>query len=127
MGNRGYALLETLFASVILATGIVGVASMFSAGTRAGIRNEQRTTATLLLYDKMEQLRSAGPLPAGGGLDSLHPISGFSETLPMANAQAAFLRLWQVQGATPQTITVVVYESRSGKPPLELARATGSW
>ena len=125
--NRGYALIETLLASMILASGIVGVASVFSISTGAGIRNQQRASATQLLYDKMEQLRNTGTLPIGGSLNPLQPVNGFTEEIITSNSQAPFLRLWQVQGAAPQTITVAVFGRLGAKPPFELSRATGSW
>jgi len=117
--NRGAALLETLVASVILVSGVVAVASIFSFTTGATLRNRQATTATMLLYDKMEQLRTMGS-PAGGSLDPLNPIAGFSD-----NPGGAFLRLWQVQDSETPSLTIAVFASIGPAPPLELARATG--
>jgi Tfp pilus assembly protein PilV len=123
--TRGYALLETLFASMILATGLVSVASIFSVTVKVNVRNQQRTAATLLLSDKMEQLRSA-PSAVGGGLDPSQPVSGFVEYVQVAGDGATFIRLWQVQDE-PRTATVVVLGKIGAAPPLELARATTFW
>lgn len=117
--NRGAALIETLVASVILVSGVVAVASIFSFTTGANLRNQQRTTATMLLYDKMEQLRAEGA-PVGGSLDPLNPIANFSD-----NPGIDLLRVWQVQDSGTPSISVAVFASIGPTPPLELARATG--
>src|SRR4026209_1697425 len=82
--DRGSALIETLVASVILVSGLVSLASIFSVTTTVNFRNQQRTTATLLLYDKMEQLRAASS-PPGGSLDPRNPVAGFMDYVRIAN------------------------------------------
>ncbi len=104
--NRGSALIETLVAAVILVSGLTAVASIFSVTTSVNLRNQQRTTATLLLYDKMEQLRTTGS-PAGGSLDPMNPMAGFMDYVRIdsdgtlitssTDSGSAYLRLWQVQ------------------------------
>ena len=133
---RGYALIETLLASVILVSGIVGVASVFTVTAGVSIRNQQRTVATLLLCDKMEQLKSGGS-PNGGGLDPLAPVSGYMEyvrvgadgtiVVDSTDSQAPYLRLWQIQGSNPQTATVALFGRFGATPRIELARASAAW
>jgi Tfp pilus assembly protein PilV len=133
-GNRGSALLETLIASVILVSGLVSVACIFSVTTSVSVRNQQRTTATLLIYDKMEQLRYSEP-SSGGGLNPSYPIAGFMDyvrigsdgemTVSTSDTQATYIRLWQVQSAENPTITIAVFAGIGSTVPLELARATG--
>jgi len=132
--NRGSSLIETLVAAVILVSGLVAVASIFSITTGVNLRNQQRTTATLLLYDKMEQLRTTGS-PAGGSLDPLNPLEGFMDyvrvgsdgTLITSSADSgpAYHRLWQVQDSGNPTITIAVFAGIGATTPLELVRATG--
>jgi len=132
-GCRGSSLIETLVASVILVSGVVALASIFSVTTRTSVRNQQRTTATMLLYDKMEQLQSGSP--TGGSLDPLNPSDGFMDyvrvgsdgTVSTSNTSlaTAYLRLWEVQDSGNPTITVVVFAGIGATTPLELARATG--
>jgi type II secretory pathway pseudopilin PulG len=134
--NRGYALIETLLGTIILASGLVSVASLFSVSTTVNIRNRQLTAAALLVYDKMEQLHTDG-LSAGGALDPSHPVTGFMEYVHVAadgtvivdniNSPAAYLRLWEVDTSAPSTVTVAVYAGIGRAAPLELARATSSW
>ena len=132
--NRGSALIETLVAAVILVSGLVAVASIFSVSTSVNLRNRQRTTATLLLYDKMEQLRTMGS-PAGGSLDSLNPMAGFMEyvrididgTVVSASTDSglAYLRLWQVQDLGYPSITIAIFAGIGAATPLELVRGSG--
>jgi Tfp pilus assembly protein PilV len=132
--NRGSALIETLVAAVILVSGLVAVASIFSVTTGVSIRNRQRTTATLLLYDKMEQLRTTGS-PAGGSLDPLNPMAGFMEYVRIdsdgtvvsatTDSGSAYLRLWQVQDVGNPAITIAVFAGIGAVTPLELVRGSG--
>lgn len=131
--SRGSALIETLVAAVILVSGLVAVASIFSVTTGINLRNRQRTTATLLLYDKMEQLHATGSA-AGGSLDPANPMAGFMEFVRIASDGAivtssadsgsAFLRLWQVQDVGNPSITIAVFAGIGTSTPLELIRAT---
>jgi len=132
--NRGSSLVETLVAAVILVSGLVAVASIFSVTTGFNYRNRQRTTATLLLYDKMEQLQGTG-CPAGGSLDPANPTTGFMDYVRIAsdgtivtsgaNTGSVYLRLWQVQEVGNAAITIAVFAGVGTSTPLELIRATG--
>ena len=134
--NRGSALIETLVAAVILVSGLVAVASIFSVTTGTSLKNQQRTTATLLLYDKMEQLQSTGSA-IGGSLDPMNPVPGFVDYSRIASdgtivtistdTRPAYLRLWQVQDTGNPTITIAVFAAIGAARPLELIRATGPW
>jgi len=132
--NRGSSLIETLVASAILVSGVVAVASIFSVTTGVNLRNQQRTTATLLLYDKMEQLQAMGA-PEGGSLDPLNPMTGFMDYVRIGSdgtmmihstdISASYLRLWQVQDSENPIITIAVFAGIGRTSQLELARATG--
>jgi Tfp pilus assembly protein PilV len=132
--NRGSALIETLVAAVILVSGLVAVASIFSATTALNVRNQQRTTATLLLYDKMEELQSMRS-PAGGSLDPMNPSAGFMEYVRITSdgtmvssstdSSSPYLRIWQVQDVGNPSITIAVFAGIGKSTPLELIRATG--
>lgn len=132
--NRGSALIESLIAAIILVSGLVAIASIFSITTGVQFRNQKRTMATLLLYDKMEQLQGASAA-AGGSLDPMNPAEGFMDYVRVAsdgqivpasgNSGSAYLRLWQVQDAGNPAITIAVFEGLGATSPLELIRATG--
>jgi len=111
---RGFTLLETLMTTGILAVGLVGVAAIFSYSAHANLNTRHRTTATMLLYDKMEQFKST-PLA-----DSLWAGDGSSDDVP------PYLCSWQISGANPRRVTVIVYVETAGvtSRQLELIRAT---
>ena len=126
--NRGFTLIETLAATAILMFGLAAVASAFGYCAGASLQNQQRAAATLLLHDKMEQLKwtplSGAPWTAGGGLNSEAPAAGFSEYVTQNGV--TFLRMWQISGTVPRTATVAVYApAASWRPrPMEMVRGT---
>jgi type II secretory pathway pseudopilin PulG len=77
--SGGFTLIETLLATAILVTGLVAVAYLFTYSIRTNMMMEQQTSATLLLYNKMEELRgtSYSSLTAGGGLDASSPTPNY--------------------------------------------------
>ena len=98
---RGFTLIETLITTAVLVSGLVAVASLFSYTVRTTLNNQERTTATLLLVDKMEELKSSRI--TSGGSDDIN----------------TFKRVWQVESTSPPKVTVIVYSGRR-----ELIRAT---
>jgi prepilin-type N-terminal cleavage/methylation domain-containing protein len=116
--TRGFTLIETLIASVVLACGLVAVASSFSFVVRSNARNRQMTVATALLYDKMEEFKAA-PLS-----DPLWMNGTGSEQITQG---AVYVREWHVQTTLPRGVTLIVYLVEQHPPALlqtELLRAT---
>jgi prepilin-type N-terminal cleavage/methylation domain-containing protein len=138
--RNGFTLIETLITTAILGLGLIAVASLFSYATGTNYTNGQRTSAMLLLYEKMETFRSTpitGSLwTAGGGLNTAAPVSGYFDyasistsgavTVDTTSTGAPYLRVWQVTGTNPRTVTVIVCAQRAGLTGqrMELARAT---
>jgi type II secretory pathway pseudopilin PulG len=56
-GERGFSLLEVLFASTMLIVGVAGLAQLFALSTRTNTSARATTFASLLAQQKMEQLR----------------------------------------------------------------------
>lgn len=88
----------------IVACGLVAVASIFSFAIRANISNRQMSVATALLYDKMEELKSASILADGSDEVML---------------DGRYVRVWRVSATVPRSVTVIVYAQQT-----ELIRAT---
>ena len=105
--RRGFTLLEILITSFILTTGLVSAAWTFAYAAATNRTNQQRTVATLLLQEKLEQMKNKrGDGPAW--------IPGeYSEY------SGAYLRRWTITGDELKTLTVIVDSQR-----LELARGT---
>jgi prepilin-type N-terminal cleavage/methylation domain-containing protein len=138
--RRGFTLIESLITTAILALGLIAVASLFSYSTGTNYTNRQRTAAMLLLYEKMEMFRStpltSSPWIVGGGLNTAAPVDGYFDyasistsgtiTVDTTSTGAPYLRVWQVSGTSPRTVTVIVCTQRAGATGqrMELARAT---
>ena len=56
--ERGFSLLEVLFATTILTVGIAALAQLFAVSTKANTSAKTTTVASVLAQQKMEQLRS---------------------------------------------------------------------
>lgn len=137
---RGFTLIETLITTAVLVTGLVAVATIFSYSAGANITTQQRTTATVLLYEKMEHFKSAplteGIWIAGGSLNSGIPTSGYYDYATIDSAGGVststtdsslpYLRVWQIGETAPRTITIAVSARKAGLTgrPMELVRAT---
>ena len=138
--SRGFSLIETMIATVVLVTGLLAVASLFSYSIRTNMYTEQMTTGILLANTKMEGLRSTGMagLTAGGGLNSASPTANYFEYVSISTSgaltsdtvttTAPYLTLWMIADANPKIITVAVYAQRSGvtRGMTELIRTTTS-
>jgi len=60
MNNRGFTLIETLVALVVLAIGLLALTSMNITYTRANTFSHYLSEATVLAYEKMERLHAYG-------------------------------------------------------------------
>lgn len=138
--NRGFTLIETLITTGILVTGLVAAASLFAWSVAANYTNQQRTAATTLLADKMEQFTAAGLSDSlwvtGGSLDPAAPGTGYWDyatpgsdgtiTSDTSSTNAPYLRVWAVTGSGPRTVTIIVFAQRAGltRARTEMIRAT---
>jgi hypothetical protein len=66
--ERGFSLAETVIASAVMVTGVMGLVGLFITGTMANQGSHKTTHATLLATQKMEQLRSLAFAYDGQGL-----------------------------------------------------------
>lgn len=135
--GRGFSLIETLLATVILVSGLVTIAHIFSYSIATNINNRQLTEATILLIEKLEQFKSAAlsdsAWATGGSLNPVSPTPGFFDYVSVGNdgglavstGSSPYLRLWQISGTVPRSITVIVYATRAGlsRNRMELIRA----
>jgi prepilin-type N-terminal cleavage/methylation domain-containing protein len=92
--NRGFTLIESLITAAIVAGGLVALAAIFSVAIRANINNRQMAVATALVYDKMEELKSAPSISSGSDRVTLDD---------------QYIRTWQTAAGDPQLVTVTVY------------------
>jgi prepilin-type N-terminal cleavage/methylation domain-containing protein len=86
-GDKGFSLLEVLFALTFLAVGIMAVASMIPAGTRGVSQSRVLTTGLMAAQVKMEDLKGTSFLALTPGT--------FSDTT------SVFTRTWTVTDSVP--------------------------
>ena len=86
-GDKGFSLLEVLFALTFLAVGIMAVASMIPAGTRGVSQSRVLTTGLMATQVKMEELK-------GTPFQSL-AAGTFTDTT------SVFTRTWTVADSVP--------------------------
>ena len=112
--RRGFTLIETLIATFVLSSGLVAVAWLFAYSVKTDLNNQQRTVATVMLYEKIEEFK-AMPLN-----DPAWAPGEYSDY------EGRYLRRWQISGTISKTLTVVVYTERAGltNRMMELSRAT---
>jgi type IV pilus assembly protein PilV len=65
--NAGFSLLEVLIALLILAIGLLGMASLMLHSMKSNQSSYQRTQASLLAYDMAERLRVNPTIATGSG------------------------------------------------------------
>jgi len=64
--QRGFNLVEVLVALIVLAVGLLGLATLQNLGLRFGHQSYERTQATILIYDIVDRMR-ANPTGVNGG------------------------------------------------------------
>jgi hypothetical protein len=75
--ERGFSLIETLLATMLLVTGVVATAQMFVIATRGNLSAQRGTFTATLAQEKMEQLRGLT-----WGFDELGlPVNDYSTNL----------------------------------------------
>jgi len=100
--DRGFALAELLVAMTLIATTVVGLASLILIAVRVAAGAREQTRATILATQKLEQLRlaTAGTVPATAG-SLATSLPGYADWLdvdgqPATALSAVYVRRWAV-------------------------------
>lgn len=83
--QRGFTLVETLVAMVVISVGMLGIAAMYVEGLRAGRTSVFRTAAIGLASDMADRIRAnttAGAAYAGAGADN-NCVNGAADCTPV--------------------------------------------
>jgi type II secretory pathway pseudopilin PulG len=113
MQEKGFTLIEAMFTTLILVTGLSAIAGVVVYGVRTSERIQQEVTAFVLVAEKMEQLK----------LSEIRTPGLRSEFI---GDPQTFIRTWEISEEVPQRVTVTVSARQHGSPEryLELARAS---
>jgi len=90
--NTGFSLLEVLIALLILAVGLLGMASLMLHSMKSNQSSYQRTQASLLAYDMAERLRLNPTIATSGGTNYVIASTaspGSAVTCPSGTCTAA--------------------------------------
>ena len=86
--DRGFTIVETLIASIVLFLGLGVAALLVPYATRSNISSRQTTTATMIVDDKLEALRALpladAALNVGGSLNPASPATGYYDYVTVA-------------------------------------------
>jgi Tfp pilus assembly protein PilV len=123
--QKGFTLIEGLFTTLILVTGLAAVAGAFSYSLLRSNQVLQQTAAVALLSARMEDLRAAEEILPGSYAEYLVLMPNGTAILSEPGS-ATYRRTWEITSEMPRRITVIVYGRSSSRPgPFrELARAT---
>ena len=113
--NAGSTLVEVLVATLVLVTGVLGVAQLFliAAATNAAARDT--TIATTLAAQKVEQLLSTDLSEESGLIDHVDrwgQVVGTAESPP---ANAVYTRRWSIEPLSTETVVIRVRVGRSDR------------
>jgi len=113
--NDGSTLVEVLVATLVLVTGVLGVAQLFliAAATNAAARDT--TITTTLAAQKVEQLRSTDLTEATSLIDHVDiwgHVVGIAESPP---SNAVYTRRWSIEPLSADTVAIRVYVGRSDR------------
>ena len=119
--EKGFTLIELIFALLIMAIGILGISSVAATVAKGNGKAKQTSTAVFLAQEKLEEVALAGYTDANGeaGTENYGSITDFPK----------YRRVTTVQNDTPvtgtKTITVTV-NWRSGEGTFEANTILGS-
>jgi prepilin-type N-terminal cleavage/methylation domain-containing protein len=122
--ERGTTLLELMVALTVLAVGVLAVAQLFPAGSRAQVGDRLRTEASQLAREKIEQLEvldwtdpalDSGKHPGGGpeklgsvgALGRSYQVDAMSSPLDNLKRVTVLVTWHQVRACSVQAVTYV--------------------
>lgn len=96
-GARGFTLVEVLVALIVLAFGMMAIAGFQLSLSSNSDLAKQRTEATRLAQEKIEQMRSFEQIESATGKFAYADLTGGSDT-PSTTSNATYTRTWTLSG-----------------------------
>ena len=121
--EAGSSLVEAIVAALILATGVMAMAQLFSIAIESNVTARGRTVAMILAQQKLEELRAASLSTAF--FESVEHLNGSGSIVGRGSdppAQAVYTRRWSVEPATSgaEGAIVRVRVTARGSGPIEV-------
>lgn len=98
---RGFTLVEALVALVVLAFGMIAIAGFQLSLSRHSDLAKQRTEATRLAQEKLEELRSFEQIGAAAGKFAYADLAGGTDT-PATTSNTVYSRNWTLSGSAAE-------------------------
>jgi Tfp pilus assembly protein PilV len=125
VAEKGFTLIETMVACLVLVFGLLSVASLLSFSVASNYENRADSVGTMLAVQKMEQLRAqpassladgGSALDSTGGIDySQTAVSGYAQTITGLGNQSFDVR-WNVSTSNGlRKIVVAARRSNAAK------------
>ena len=111
--NDGSTLVEVLVATLVLVTGVLGVAPLFLIAGAASAGARDASVASTLAAQKVEQLLSTDLAGESGLIDHVDrwgQVVGTAESPP---ANAVYTRRWSIEPLSADTVAIRVRVGRS--------------
>lgn len=101
--SRGFTLVETLIALVVLSIGLLGVAALQLSSLRMNSSAAMRSQATLLAYDIVDRMRANQLAARGGAYDIAYAVTPSGSTLAATDLTSWRANVTNTLGPTAQS------------------------
>jgi prepilin-type N-terminal cleavage/methylation domain-containing protein len=123
--ERGFTLVETMVAMVVLATGLMGIAALMSQMNSTSYRSRYMSMAAVLATEKLEDLNryptKDATIAAGGSLTA--DVVGYFDTIQLSSGNGAIAETIQgtANGQPSYTTTTHLPDGSVNTPPAAAA------
>lgn len=127
-GARGFSILEVLVSITLFAVVAAALSASTIGGMKANYTSKHVATASALIYDKLEHLRSLNPgaadMTAGEHADPANPMTALGTSTPAS--ERMYTRSWTVTPNAPRpgVSKVVITVSWSNPEPETVSAIT---
>jgi hypothetical protein len=113
--NDGSSLIEVLVATVVLVTGVLGIAQLFLMAAATNAAAHDTTIVTTLAAQKIEQLLSTDVAAQTGLVDHVDMWGQVVSTAESPPVNAVYTRRWSIEPFSAGTVAIRVRVGRSDR------------
>ena len=113
--NDGSSLIEVLVATLVLVTGVLGIAQLFLIAAATNTAARDTTLVATLAAQKIEQLLSTDLAEATGLVDHVDMWGQVVSTAESPPATAVYTRRWSIEPLSADSVAIRVRVGRSDR------------
>ena len=113
--NDGSSLVEVLVATLVLVTGVLGIAQLFLMAAATNAAAHDTTIVATLAAQKVEQLLSTDLAAETGLVDHVDMWGQVVSTAESPPANAVYTRRWSIEPLSADTVAIRVRVGRSDR------------